>query len=137
MQHKTSELVGYRLDLAVALAEGIRAEPVLLQSLKDDGSPNWPAVETCKQFDSDGRMCGFFNPSTSWNQGGLIVERERVAIFRAYDGGEWFAVHDGKECIDGQISNDRCEVGKHGSTPLVAAMRAYVAAHFGDEVSLP
>jgi hypothetical protein len=66
-----------------------------------------------------------FNPSTNWAQGGPIIERERI---RLDPRGVWVAGHDS--------SNDEYS----GPTPLIAAMRCYVASHragLGDEVEVP
>ena len=63
-----------------------------------------------------------WNPSSNWAQGGPIIEREQIALFLNGDD-EWTA-----------------EDGWHragGETPLVAAMRCYVANKLGDEVEIP
>ena len=62
------------------------------------------------------------SPSTNWAQGGPIIEREEIAIFLEYPK-EWGAT-------DGNYS-------KPGDTPLIAAMRCYVASKLGDEVDVP
>ena len=63
-----------------------------------------------------------FSPSTDWAQGGPIIEREKIKLSNAKGCG-WFAycgVHDAQ-----------------GPTPLIAAMRCYVASKMGDEVDVP
>ena len=60
--------------------------------------------------------------STDWAQGGPIIEREGIALGQTGDG--WEATCDG--CI--YIS---------GPTPLIAAMRCYVASKLGEEVEVP
>jgi hypothetical protein len=60
--------------------------------------------------------------STDWAQGGPIIEREEIAIFLEYPK-EWGAT-------DGNYS-------KGGDTPLVAAMRCYVASKMGDTIDIP
>jgi hypothetical protein len=67
-------------------------------------------------------MSYIFRPSTNWAQGGPIIEREEIAIFLEYPK-EWGAT-------DGNYS-------KGGDTPLIAAMRCYVASKLGDEVEIP
>jgi hypothetical protein len=67
---------------------------------------------------------GHRNYSTDWAQGGPIIEREYMyleysGIWRAY-------------CT--QNGNSFMSVG---ATPLIAAMRCYVASKLGDEVELP
>jgi hypothetical protein len=66
---------------------------------------------------------GFF--STDWAKGGLIIEREGISIGCHLDGAEWFA------------KNYWAEHEQSGSTPLIAAMRCYVASELGDEVEIP
>ena len=63
------------------------------------------------------------SPSTDWSQGGPIIERERLDIY-GYDGENWCA-------------NDNLRATQYGPTPLVAAMRCYVASRLGDEVEVP
>jgi hypothetical protein len=59
--------------------------------------------------------------STDWAQGGPIIEREKIEL--THDGFEWWA----------RIWADE---DYEGPTPLVAAMRCYVASKLGDEVKL-
>jgi len=61
-------------------------------------------------------------PATDWAQGGAIIERERIAMFIEYPN-DWCAT-DGNRRMAGE-------------TPLIAAMRCYVASKLGDEVQLP
>ena len=59
-----------------------------------------------------------YHPSTNWAQGGKIIEREQLSI----------------ECID----SERWLCGwSEGATPLIAAMRCYVASQLGDDVEIP
>jgi hypothetical protein len=118
MKAKTNELTGAALDWAVAKAENLT---------------NW----------DDDRLCFInvphgedFEPSTNWAQGGSIIERERLELFyleedeygKPLPEPVWF-----------------CELAKlyarnvhaSGDTPLIAAMRCYVASKLGDEVDLP
>jgi len=65
--------------------------------------------------------------STSWLAAGKIIERERLLIAPTKDGG-WIAwPSDGGETHEARFE------GK-GPTPLVAAMRSYVAMAFGKDV---
>jgi hypothetical protein len=61
-------------------------------------------------------------PSTNWAQGGPIIERERIAT--------WINGNDDWTATDGIKTTT-------GETPLVAAMRCYVASKLGDEVEVP
>ena len=64
-------------------------------------------------------------PSTDWAQGGPIIERERISI--GLDNEEpWCAYKE-----------EDTQSFYSGPTPLIAAMRCYVASKLGDEVELP
>lgn len=107
---KTFELTGAALDWAVASCEGAYA----------------PSVDT--DIDGTKRInYGGMYPewSTDWAQGGPIIEREGISINAHLDGYEWFA-------RDYWGLNEQA-----AETPLVAAMRCYVASKLGDEVNLP
>jgi hypothetical protein len=63
-----------------------------------------------------------WQPSTDWAQGGPIIERERICLID--QGGDyWQALWGWKEAF--------------APTPLIAAMRCYVASKLGDEVEIP
>jgi len=68
--------------------------------------------------------------STDWAQGGPIIEREEVEIFR----------HWNKAKTDLRAWKAQCGVQVAlllGPTPLIAAMRCYVASKLGDEIEIP
>jgi hypothetical protein len=109
---KTSELSGAALDWAVAKCEGL-----LCFGYRTDGERF--AVEL-----SDGEVEGFM-PSTDWVQGGEIIEREGIAVWQ-FDDVTWRAM--GKDTVPDPLE---------GATPLIAAMRCYVASKLGDEVQIP
>jgi hypothetical protein len=105
---KTSELTGAALDWAVASYADKHV------SIKDI---HW----------------GNYSPSTDWAQGGPIIERERIAttpltVTVGDDKGkkEWFANY---EYAGGRYFD--------GDTPLIAAMRCYVASKLGKTVEIP
>ena len=107
-----NKLDGIALDWAVAKCDGL-----LCFGYHTDGKRL--AVE-----DSDGAIEGFM-PSTDWTQGGKIIARERISVWAR--GNEWAAEtfihnHEGRE--------------ETGATPLIAAMRCYVASKLGDEVEI-
>ena len=66
-----------------------------------------------------------FNPSTNWAKGGPIIERETIAL--AYD----FAFDRWQGYMQG------ADIATYGPTPLIAAMRCYVASKLGDDVEIP
>jgi hypothetical protein len=61
--------------------------------------------------------------STDWAQGGPIIEREKIEIFIRDE--EWFA-----------YSSRSTPEDFHGPTPLIAAMRCFVASKLGAEVEI-
>ena len=73
---------------------------------------------------------GSYTPSTDWAQGGPIIEIMGMGITRTNKTNEepWAA------CVAQYPSAD---IYLHGATPLVAAMRCYVAYRWGDEVDVP
>ena len=83
------------------------------------------AVAECEQFVEDE-----FEPSENWADGGPIIEREEISIEfgRAEFKSAWVAYKLGSPHEDNP---------KFGSTPLIAAMRCYVASKLGDEVDVP
>jgi hypothetical protein len=87
------------------------------------------AVTKCEGYDhkvTKGDTWGAWGWATNWSQGGLIIERECIDL--QYQGGEtdvWAA----------DIFN--ADSMTYGDTPLIAAMRCYVASKLGQEVKVP
>lgn len=67
-----------------------------------------------------------YSPSTDWSQGGPIIEREKIGVHWDSFLSIWKAHRD--------ESDPAKRVGS-GKTPLIAAMRCYVASKFGDTVN--
>jgi hypothetical protein len=86
---------------------------------------NW-AVAKCRGF-SD-YVPARDNHSTCWNKGGPIIEREKISVLDA--NGCWGAR---KTYWD----SSRSSRDYFGPTPLIAAMRCYVASKLGDTVEIP
>ena len=63
-----------------------------------------------------------FNPSTNWTQGGPIIEREGLTL--THQATQWAAQTDD-------------DLFAYGPTPLIAAMRCFVASKLGDNIELP
>lgn len=140
MKHKTATLEGALLDAAVAKALGY------LPGFRDDfggkSGPAWVHSDGARQS----VLRSEFSPSTDWAFGGPLIERERIAVWASGDDedGFWSAgyslsVDEGTQCQSGWIDMP-CVKADHmqtGTTPLIAAMRAYVASTFGEEVELP
>jgi hypothetical protein len=113
---KTKELTGAALDWAVAKCE--------LQ--------NGANYTLDVNIDIDGTLrvnFGGMYPewSTDWHEGGAIIEREGITILST-ESGEWCAAI-------GELYYEDDE--PRSPTPLIAAMRCYVASKMGDDVEVP
>ena len=113
MQIKTRDLTGAALDWAVAKCEGF-VLPDMTHSLYDWFKAYGPRY------------------STDWAQGGPIIEREKI---------DCVADPNGKDVWMGRLYATRLSGEKviraYGPTPLIAAMRCYVASKLGEEVGVP
>ena len=110
MKIKTSKLTDAALDWAVCEATGLLAA---YPRVRKDFALQWPS--TGNQH---------LHPSTDWSQGGPIIERENIALYPHGDG-----TYEAEVFL-----NPKRGVGP---TPLIAAMRCYVASKLGDEVEIP
>jgi hypothetical protein len=112
-----TELEGTQLDFWVAKAEGMNPTPgVTLHDRKF----SWSAVVGLRE-----RGPSDFRFSTDWAVGGPIIEREKIMV--AWNDGHWIAG------VTAHVESNGGVIHK-GPTPLVAAMRAYVAAKLGTEI---
>jgi uncharacterized protein DUF2591 len=87
----------------------------------DDGFC-WIEEPAC-DGDPAGALEAAFAPSTDWTHGGPIIERAQICI--GYSGARGWGAGP---------TADAPQFQSHGATPLVAAMRYYVANEFGSEV---
>lgn len=110
MKIQTSELTGTALDWAVAKAEGLDIDLHSGMTLTIRGDGDW------------------WNPSSDWAQAGPIIERERLEIIPKCD--RW----DALTSWDAMMNNQH--IPNEGPTPLIAAMRCYVASKLGDEIDV-
>jgi hypothetical protein len=115
---KTSELTGVALDWAVAMSEGF-------QSVYTNGSL-LPVFRKCEAVENTIRCY-----STDWAQGGTIIEREGITV-QCEEVGVWSAYF--REFL---FEGDGTDRFSEGPTPLIAAMRCFVASKLGDEVDIP
>lgn len=120
MKMNVNELTGSKLDWAVAKC-------LNWEDYNEDGVPY---IELDSSHMS--RRFGPYKPSIDWEQGGPIIEREKLEL-RCNDY-EWQAF-----CFGFPVS--RAHSGTRtwaaGPTPLIAAMRCYVASKLGDEIDIP
>lgn len=141
MKTKTSELKGAQLDWAVAAALEVQFNEarVVVVRRNEATTPAWVEREN-----SPGSAPHYhrFSPSTDWSQGGPIIERERITAYALYLTG---CSESGKEVNEFREWAAHKQSGRYwvspemftGQTPLIAAMRCYVASRLGDEVELP
>ena len=110
---KTAELTGAALDWAVTKCEGFDHEVT---------SSEW----------------GMWGWATDWAQGGPIIEREKFTVM--YDD-DWkydqTDPEDNGERWMADNGDSYYNPTQYGATPLIAAMRFYVASKLGDEVEIP
>ena len=114
---KTSELIHLALDWAVAKCEGVAVELY------------------AGNFWADPHNIGRkwqWKPHADWAQGGPIIEREEISLCREFSSGkvEWSA------WTPAPIRDD-AEAFGYGPTPLIAAMRCFVASKLGDDIDIP
>jgi hypothetical protein len=116
---KTSELQGAALDWAVARCE---------------------VTEHIEEFDYfflKNRANGFCYYSMNWALGGPIIEREKLTVApsdqKSYVEQEAWTSYRIKTLFTDQGDIDY----QTGPTPLIAAMRCYVASKLGDTVEIP
>jgi len=116
---KTIELKGAALDWAVMKAEGPDS---FAATVYYDG-------DTPLCIDDQCDVPEIWSPSTNWSQGGPIIEREWLDVTpwpnASCEDMRWHCQqHDsGGDCA------------QYGPTPLIAAMRCYVASKLGDEIN--
>ncbi|MGY4838027.1 phage protein NinX family protein [Burkholderia pyrrocinia] len=109
---KVSDLTGAMLDYWVARAEGADQA----RAIRDAAN---------------------YRPTENWAQGGPIIERERIATWSGIEfiGSSeqvWTANALGTDGYDGKSCYIDVSSGQTGPTLLIAAMRAYVVAKFGE-----
>lgn len=110
MKVKTGELIDADLDWATGVAEGYElslygVDPSIRARVPGQG------------------VIAPWRPTYYWNQGGPIIEREKIETYWHTGLGMWAARHGNNL--------------RYGATPLIAAMCCYVASKLGDEVDVP
>ena len=75
----------------------------------------------------DGKPQSYAAYSTDWAQGGPIIEREEMTV----------CCHWMRPSATKLVKETRTVIQQTGDTPLIAAMRCYVASKLGDDIELP
>lgn len=110
---KVTDLSGPALDWAVAECENKIVVPAgtMLVFVDHDAPPVMGIVE--------------WSPSEIWAQAGPIIERERIDVCYVVSEDGWQAITADSHFVF------------RARTPLIAAMRCYVASEIGDTVEVP
>jgi hypothetical protein len=108
MKIKTQDLIGSALDWAVGEILQYDTNSLLPQLHRDS-----------------------LRPSKDWKQGGPIIEREHICLDK-FDNYNSIAFQRESTCP----TTGRAFI-MIGPTPLIAAMRCFVASKLGDEVDIP
>ena len=119
---KVSDLTAPELDYWVAQIEGYEVQDGYLVARSDTPCPdNKPGC--CVRHFTYSKLYKW-QPSQDWSQGGPIIEREGIGINPANASRtSWIAQTNAIDIHE-----------KLGQTPLIAAMRCYVASKYEDEV---
>ena len=144
---KTATLSGTALNWAVARAEGIPAEEIMIS---DNGKALYRYVA-----EEDGSFQGSFRTgrdlqySEYWEAGGSLIPRHQVTLVHTGEN-TWYAVADHNHRLETIYEEDGFSVtayfveacyddptAAYGPTPLIAAMRCIVARVLGEEVEIP
>ena len=114
MKVKVSEATNIQLDWMVAKSEGMPSD--MLKAI-DEG---------CWIYKGSRRY------TTEWPRGGPIIEREKIELIPPREEGdkEWMALW----CEVRDIEESGIQTGP---TPLIAAMRCFIASKLGEEVEVP
>lgn len=113
MKIKTSELTGVALDWAVVKSGSGKGDV-------------WNFIAGHADY-------GMYHYSTDWARGGTVIERGRIDLYYSTEKRLWSAAMWQDVPGGGQLMFKQTDC----PTPLIAAMRCYVASKLGDEVDVP
>ena len=122
MKIKTSKATNIQLNYLVAKTQGAT-------NFRYDTVATYWVTMGGKDRALSGGWAQSFCPTTDWAQGGPIIERERIAL-TAWHGADRVTYWRADAFRSGTVR-------MYGDTPLIAAMRCYVASKLGDEVEIP
>lgn len=86
----------------------------------------------CQSFDPIDESWRTRRFSTDWSDGGPVIERQRIMIDPAFSNGPWLGTPTSATDGGNRLYLANCEIP--GATPLIAAMRAFVAWKFDHDV---
>ena len=109
---KVSEATSLQLNWLVAKCEGLECEV-----------PAYADTPWVRVTDTSGLQYVCPDYSTGWAQGGPILEREGISIYRMTS--DWSAAYNPSGAT------------QDGPTPLIAVMRCYVASKLGETAKVP
>ena len=119
MKIKTADLKDLALNWAASVAEGYQAV-YANGSISPVFKPREAVVELAS-----------LRYSTDWAKSGPIIDREKINLVYRPD----------INCSSGEVFprwiSSVVTYGAEGPTPLIAAMRCFVASRMGDEVDVP
>lgn len=99
------------------------------------------AVARCEGLDLEHGLTDDERYSTDWAQGGPIIEREGINPFRYNkldpEAPYVWGAHKVVPRPNMEGSTNMVALCLDGPTPLIAAMRCFVASRLGDEVDIP
>ena len=124
---KVSEATPIQLDYLVAIAKG---DSVVEKHFGD--FQGFYVVIDSDLFSKVGRS---YSPSSRWNQGGPIIEREHLDVCWI-PANEYFPACWVVRTPRPESHRDFWVTG-YGPTPLIAAMRCFVISRLGDTVEVP
>lgn len=111
----TRELIGPALDWAVTHCENTLLGTAQYDSLAEP---------------EEGQVA--YRPSTEWNQGGPIIDREDITWSMNME-----PEHGNETRFCAFSYRAGSSKAQAGPTKLIAAMRCYVASKLGDEIDIP
>ena len=134
MKIKTSELIDITLDWAVSYALGHNP-------MKDFHSHGmtwrgwWETTSYIDTKPNEYRRIPRY--SINWEYGGPIIERELISVETNFIAAGYEHPHGAWHWRASCVTEDDKAFWLDGPTPLIAAMRCYVASKLGDVVEIP
>ena len=144
MKLKTAELTGNVLDWVVAICDDRRVRFNIDKNIEVRAQ-----TKEGNELPDHWDLWMPWNPSTNWEQGGSIIEREGINILQCSSETDrscsyWVATLEPRHWEWHYTTYNEYEAillyksdTYVGPTPLIAALRCYVANILGDEIELP